>query len=113
MRNGVWSSGQNKGGNGQMGQTFLRCPQMTKAADAVALQTIFPGWYRARTTQKSQSRFVLGLSQSYLIWQYPGLIGRGGRLTGARTLKIHLKFGFILVKILHGGTLGACQAAGV
>lgn len=47
---GVYSGVENIGGDDTTGQTFLRGTQMTDAAGTVAFQTIFPGWYRGRTT---------------------------------------------------------------
>lgn len=47
---GSYSGVQNIGGADTTGQIFLRGTQMTDAAGTVAFQTIFPGWYKGRTT---------------------------------------------------------------
>ncbi len=48
---GVYSGVQNMGDGGDTaGQTFLRGTQLTDNAGIVTFQTVFPGWYRGRTT---------------------------------------------------------------
>lgn len=48
---GVYSGVENMGGGGDTtGQTFLRGTQITDSTGVSMFQTIFPGWYRGRTT---------------------------------------------------------------
>ena len=48
---GVYSGVRNIGAGGDTtGQSFLRGTQMTDAAGVASFQTVFPGWYRGRTT---------------------------------------------------------------
>ena len=47
---GAYSGVQNMGGADTTGQTFMRGTQMTDASGVATFQTIFPGWYRGRTT---------------------------------------------------------------
>ena len=48
---GVYSGVRNMGSGGDTtGQSFLRGTQMTDAAGVANFQTVFPGWYRGRTT---------------------------------------------------------------
>ncbi|MFC3180888.1 intradiol ring-cleavage dioxygenase [Cypionkella sinensis] len=48
---GVYSGVQNMGAGGDTtGQNFLRGTQMTDVAGVASFQTVFPGWYRGRTT---------------------------------------------------------------
>ncbi|MES2432658.1 MAG: intradiol ring-cleavage dioxygenase [Pseudomonadota bacterium] len=56
---GVYSGVQNMGAGGDTtGQTFLRGTQMTDAAGIVTFQTVFPGWYRGRTTHVHYKVFL-------------------------------------------------------
>ncbi|OYU39575.1 MAG: protocatechuate dioxygenase [Pseudorhodobacter sp. PARRP1] len=48
---GAYSGVQNMGARGDTrGESFLRGTQMTDAAGVARFQTVFPGWYRGRTT---------------------------------------------------------------
>lgn len=48
---GVYSGVQNLGGGADtLGQTFLRGTQLTDSTGVATFQTVFPGWYRGRTT---------------------------------------------------------------
>lgn len=47
---GAYSGVRNMGGADTTGQTFMRGTQMTDKAGVATFQTIFPGWYRGRTT---------------------------------------------------------------
>lgn len=48
---GVYSGVQNLGeGENTLGQTFLRGTQLTDSTGVATFETIFPGWYRGRTT---------------------------------------------------------------
>ena len=48
---GVYSGVENLGGGADtVGQTFLRGTQVTDAAGVATFQTIYPGWYKGRTT---------------------------------------------------------------
>lgn len=56
---GVYSGVQNMGDGGDTsGQTFLRGTQLTDNAGIVAFQTVFPGWYRGRTTHVHYKVFL-------------------------------------------------------
>ena len=56
---GVYSAVQNMGGGGDTrGETFLRGTQRTDPAGVVAFQTVFPGWYRGRTTHLHYKVFL-------------------------------------------------------
>lgn len=48
---GVYSGVENLGGGADtVGQTFLRGTQLTDSTGVATFETIFPGWYRGRTT---------------------------------------------------------------
>lgn len=56
---GVYSGVQNMGAGGDTrGETFLRGTQRTDSAGVVAFQTVFPGWYRGRTTHLHYKVFL-------------------------------------------------------
>lgn len=56
---GVYSGVQNMGDGGDTsGQTFLRGTQQTDSAGIVTFQTVFPGWYRGRTTHVHYKVFL-------------------------------------------------------
>ena len=56
---GVYSGVQNMGDGGDTaGQTFLRGTQLTDNAGIVTFQTVFPGWYRGRTTHVHYKVFL-------------------------------------------------------
>lgn len=56
---GVYSGVQNMGDGGDTsGQTFLRGTQQTDSAGIVTFHTVFPGWYRGRTTHVHYKVFL-------------------------------------------------------
>ena len=56
---GVYSGVQTMGAGGDAsGQTFLRGTQLTDNAGIVTFQTVFPGWYRGRTTHVHYKVFL-------------------------------------------------------
>lgn len=56
---GVYSGVQNMGDGGDtLSQTFLRGTQQTDNAGIVTFQTVFPGWYRGRTTHVHYKVFL-------------------------------------------------------
>ncbi len=56
---GVYAGVQNMGDGGDTsGQTFLRGTQQTDNAGTVTFQTVFPGWYRGRTTHVHYKVFL-------------------------------------------------------